>query len=222
MKRLIPYALIAVALVAGGAYWLANGSDTTALTIGAAEAQDAAAVDTSMIQDIVIGNPEAKVSIVEYASFTCPHCQHFHETAWRQLKENYIDTGKVNFTYREVYFDRFGLWAAMVARCGGGMRYYGIVDIIYDTQSEWLAGGDPAKIADNLRRIGRSAGMNDSEIDACLNDADRAKAMVAYYQKTATADGVEGTPTFFVNGTKYSNMSYEEFAKILDAELAKG
>jgi protein-disulfide isomerase len=109
----------------------------------------------------------------------------------------------------------------MVARCGGEMRYFGIADMIFETQEEWTQ-GEPGDIANNLRRIGKTAGLSDAELDTCMNDADMAQKLVALYQKNATADGVEGTPTFFVNGTKYSNMSYEDFAAILDAELAKG
>ncbi|MCC6863434.1 MAG: thioredoxin domain-containing protein, partial [Rhodobacteraceae bacterium] len=89
-----------------------------------APASDAAAVE---VQDFSIGDPAAKVKIIEYASFTCPHCADAHKTIWKDLKKNYIDTGKVYFTYREVYFDRYGLWAAIMARCGGEMRYFGIV-----------------------------------------------------------------------------------------------
>jgi hypothetical protein len=103
----------------------------------------------------------------EYASFTCPHCAPFHANLVPQLKADYIDTGKVRFVYREVYFDRFGLWASMVARCGGPDRFFGIVDLIYDSSPNGpkARSGD---IADNLRRIGRTAGLTNEEIDACL------------------------------------------------------
>ncbi len=186
-----------------------------------AVAQDAAEVDTSGIADMTLGNPDAKVTVTEYASFTCPHCQNFHQTVFDKLKQNYIDTGKIHFVYREVYFDRFGLWAAMVARCGGEMRYFGIADMIYETQEEWVAGGDPALIAQNLRTIGKKAGLTDAELEACLNDGDKAKAMVAAYQKNAEADGISSTPSFLINGEKYSNMSYDEFAAALDEKLAE-
>ena len=221
MNRLISLAL-AAAILGGGAWWYTTRPGPAGIDLGRATAQDAAAVDTSAIQEMTLGNPEAAVTVIEYASFTCPHCRNFNETVYPQLKADYIDTGKIHFVYREVYFDRFGLWAGMLARCGGGMRYFGIADVLYDTQSEWLAGGDPAAIADNLRRIGRSAGMNDEEIGACMADEATAKAMVALYQQNATADDVTSTPTFIVNGTKYSNMGYEEFARIIDAELPEG
>ena len=181
-------------------------------------APEAAAVE---VQDYSIGDPAAKVKITEYASFTCPHCANFHATVWKDLKTNYIDTGKVYFTYREVYFDRFGLWAAMMARCGGEMRYFGIVDVLFDTQKEWAGSEDPNVVVENLKKIGRSVGMDDAALDVCMKDAPLAEAMVAQFEKNFAADGIEGTPSFIINGTKHSNMSYEDMAKIIDEELAK-
>ena len=90
------------------------------------------------VQEMTIGNPDAAVTVVEYASFTCPHCRTFHERVWPSLKENYVDTGKINFVYREVYFDRYGLWAGMLARCDGGEKYFGIADMLYKRQREWV------------------------------------------------------------------------------------
>ncbi|MBL9054460.1 MAG: DsbA family protein [Tabrizicola sp.] len=171
--------------------------------------------------DFSIGSPDAPVKMVEYASFTCPHCAHFHETVWAELKKNYIDTGKVHFTLREVYFDRVGLWAAMVARCGGEMRYYGIHDMLFAKQAEWLASQDPVQIVDALKAIGLSAGIEAGALDACLNDQAMAEALVKQFETNMEADGVEGTPTLFINGAKHSNMTYEELAALIDAELAK-
>ena len=208
-----------LALIGAGGFWYFNQPSGKVPAVGAAVAQDAE-VDTSGIVDMSLGNPDAEVTVIEYASFTCPHCRSFHETVFDKLKANYIDTGKIHFIYSEVYFDRFGLWAAMVARCGGEMRYFGIADMIYDTQAEWTAGGDPAQIAENLRKIGKTAGLSEAELDECLNDGDRAEAMVAAYQKNAEADGIDSTPSFVIDGEKFGNMSYEEFAKILDEKLA--
>jgi protein-disulfide isomerase len=174
------------------------------------------------VQDFSLGDPAAKVKITEYASFTCPHCARFHDTVWEEFKKNYIDTGKAYFTYREVYFDRYGLWAAMMARCGGEMRYFGIVDILFSTQTEWAASEDPNVTVENLKKIGRSVGMDDPTLDACMKDQAQAEALVAHFQKGMEADGIEGTPTFIVNGEKHSGeMSYEDFAKIVDDAAAK-
>lgn len=173
------------------------------------------------IQDFSLGVPDAKVQITEYASFTCPHCAHFHEDVFKKLKAEYIDTGKVLFTYREVYFDRYGLWAAMMARCGGEMRYFGITDILFQTQQEWAATDDPAMVVENLKKIGRTAGMDDAALDVCMKDGAMAEAMVAHFEKNFAADGVEGTPTIFINGVKHPNMSYDDLKPLIEAELAK-
>lgn len=184
----------------------------------AALAQDAPAVE---VKDFTLGPDDAKVKITEYASFTCPHCKHFHDTNWAKLKSDYIDTGKVQFTYREVYFDRYGLWAAMIARCGGEMKYFGISDILFDTQADWAASNDPQQVVENLKKIGRTAGLDDAQMDACLKDKATAEALVARYQKNFEADGVEGTPTLFINGTKFGNLSWDDLKAAIDAELAK-
>lgn len=191
------------------------------MTATAQEATTETAPAAVEIQDFSIGNPDATVKVVEYASFTCPHCAAFHANVWPQLKTNYVDTGKVQFTYREVYFDRYGLWAAMVARCGGEMRYFGIIDMIFEQQQEWAASDDPNVVVGNLRTIGKAAGLDDAALDVCLKDGAKAEAMVAHFEANMEADGVEGTPTFIINGTKHSNMSYDDMKAIIDAELAK-
>nr|WP_323005470.1 DsbA family protein [Pseudorhodobacter sp.] len=173
------------------------------------------------VADLVIGNPDAKVVLTEYASYTCPHCATFHAQVFKDLKRDYIDTGKIKFVYREVYFDRYGLWAGMLARCGGEMRYFGIQDILFTNLKEWAASDDPAAVVENLRRIGRTAGLEDAAIDACMNDGAMAQAMVNKYQADTEADGIDSTPSFILNGTKHSNMNYADLKALLDAELAK-
>ena len=142
-----------------------------------------------------------------------------------KLKANYIDTGKVRIEYHEVYFDQMGLLGAMVARCGGEMRYFGITDMLYDKQRDWAAAADMATATDALKKFARTAGMDDATVDACLHDQKTAEALVAHYQANIAADypgdSFQGTPSFIINGTKYANMSYEDMAKIIDAELAK-
>ncbi len=191
---------------------------TIAPLAGTAMAQEAAA--PAAVAELSMGKADAPVTLIEYASYTCPHCQRFHEEVFGKIKANYIDTGKVRFIYREVYFDKYGLWAAMIARCGGEMKYFGISDMLYDTQKDWLAPGDDAGIAENLRKVGLKAGLSADEIDQCMNDEGKARAMVETYQKNATADKIEGTPSFIIDGQLYKNMGYDEFAATLDAKLA--
>ena len=219
MNRILAVAVVAVIGAFGVFLWLGSQPQAPGVTLGAVNAQEAGDIDTSGVLEMSMGNPDADVTVIEYASFTCPHCRSFHEGAFKDLKKDYIDTGKINFIYREVYFDRFGLWAGMLARCGGEERYFGLVDLIYENQSEWAAGNDPSVIAGNLRRLGRTAGLSDEQVNACLQDADMAQAMVAVYQENATADGVSSTPSFLINGQVYQNMPYAEFSQILDEAL---
>ena len=197
-----------------------NAATDAAAAEDAAPAEEAAA-DPAAIPDMVQGAEDAPVTLIEYASYTCPHCAAFHGDQYPQLKEDYIDTGKVRFVFREVYFDRFGLWASMVARCGGDMRFFGLTEVLYEEQREWIGEGEPAAIAENLRRIGRTAGMDDATIDACMQDEAQAEGLVAWFQQNAETDGIEATPTLIINGEKHSNMAYEELAALIDAELAE-
>ena len=171
------------------------------------------------VEEMAMGDPNAPVTLVEYASLTCPHCANFHQNVLPQIKENYIDTGKVRLVYRDVYFDGPGLWAAMMARCAGPDRFFGVIDLLYRTQADWAAANDPAAITEALYSAGRQAGLTDAEMDACMQDQDWAEALVAEFQKNAEADGINATPTFLIDGEKAQNMPYEEFATRLDAAL---
>ena len=209
------------ALTSAGAAWAQGATEGQAAPAEEATTGEAAAGDPDVVQDMAQGAETAPVTMIEDGSFTCPHCAAFHAEQYQQLKTDYVDTGKVRFVFREVYFDRFGLWASMIARCSGEMRFFGVHDILYDTQREWIGEGDPAAIADNLRRIGKTAGMDDATLDACLKDEAQAEALLAWYQENAERDGIQSTPTFIINGETHSNMAYEELQQILEAELTE-
>lgn len=189
------------------------------LLLGAAPSLARAQQAGVVITDMVLGAADAPVEVIEYASFTCPHCARFHTDVAEPLKRDYVDTGKVRFVYREVYFDRPGLWAAMVARCAGEARYFGVVDILYRTQAEWTA-GDGATIAQNLRRIGLSVGLTDAEIDQCMQDAAMAQAMLDHYEANRAEYPIEGTPAVVIDGELYGNMPYNELTALIEARLA--
>lgn len=215
----------AAVLAAGGIFYSTRSND--AGPVGVAFAQDAASaadIDTSMIQEMSIGNPDAAVTVVEYASFTCPHCARFHDGPFKQLKADYIDTGKINFVYREVYFDRFGLWAAIVARCGEGAenRFFGIADMVYQQQGEWARQENPADIVESLRKIGKTAGLTDAQLDQCFTDGDTAQAMYARWLQQSEADDITSTPSFLINGKKFSNIPYDEMSGVIDEALGEG
>jgi protein-disulfide isomerase len=190
------------------------------LPMGAANAQTAEASETGYeVMEMVLGDPEAPVELIEYSSFTCPHCRTLHANLVPQLMADYVDTNRIRYVYREVYFDRFGLWASMVARCGGPDRFFGIVDLLYDQQPEWTQ-GSPRDIADSLRRIGRTAGLTSEEIDACLTNQPMAEALLATYEANTAVHDISGTPTLVINDVMHSNMSYADLSALLDEALA--
>ena len=231
MKRILP--MIVAALVGVGVYFVfVHEPSSTALqsaelaapadaivTEVAYNADGDAEADTASIPDMMIGNPDAKVTVIEYASYTCPHCASFHAGTFKDLKKNYIDTDKINFVFREVYFDRYGLWASMIARCAGPEKFFGLTDLVFQTQSSWTRAGEPAAIIDELRKLGRLAGIDAETLEICLNDNEKAKNLVAWYQAKAGADNIDSTPSFIINGKKYKNMSFAEISQIIDAEL---
>jgi protein-disulfide isomerase len=122
------------------------------------------------VVEMAIGAEDAPVTMIEYSSYTCPHCANFHMNVFPDLKKDYIDTGKVRFVFREVYFDRFGLWAGMLARCTGKDKYFGFVDLVMRQQSDWLSGGEPATIVANLKKLGKIAGLDEQTMETCLQD----------------------------------------------------
>lgn len=171
------------------------------------------------IVEMTMGAPDAPVTLVEYAMFTCPHCKAFQEEVFPQIKANFIDTGKVRLIYREVYFNRPSLWAAMIARCAPADRYFGIVDLLFERQAEWSGAFDSEPMMKELYSIGRQAGLTDEQMQACVTDRAFAEGLVAEFQKNATADGIDATPTFLINGTKVSNMNYADFEAKLNEAL---
>jgi len=206
----------AAAIAAVGGLWYINQPKTTQISQMTDASGDT--TDTSNIQEMVLGADDAPIKMTEYASFTCPHCASFHQSVFKNLKTDYIDTGKVQFTYRDVYFDQFGLWAAMIARCEP-TRFFGITEMLYDQQKSWIGDADPTGISDRLRKIGRIAGLDNEQMEACLSDEEQARSLVAWWQNNSQTDDVTGTPTLFIDGEKHSNMSYADLKQILDAKL---
>lgn len=216
MTRII--AIVAALVVIGGGAFYYFTQQNAAVDVAAPATIDGD-VDTSLVQEMALGDADAPVTVIEYASFTCPHCATFHQTVFQELKENYVDTGKVRFIYRDVYFDRPGLWAAMVARCAGPERFFGLTSELYRQQAQWARQESAADIAQQLRRIGLTAGLEADAIEACLSDEEKARAMTAVWEANAAEHGIRSTPSFVINGTTYSNMSYDDFAALIDDEI---
>ena len=173
------------------------------------------------IKEMVQGHEDAPIEMIEYASFTCPHCATFHANVYPKLKINYIDKGFVKFVYREVYFDKYGMWASMIARCAGQDKFFGMTDQIYRKQSDWARAESDIAIVTQLRKIGLLAGLDETQLNLCLQDAVKLRALVEWYSENAKRDEIKSTPTLVINGEKYSNQSYENLTDILDEILGK-
>ena len=158
-KTFFLVAVFAVALALG--YLLIkpeNSQDTDKFELPfAANAQsaDAETADAMPIEEMVIGDPNAPLTVIEYASFTCPHCATFHENTYGDLKKNYIDKGKIKFVFREIYFDKYAIWASMIARCAGPEKFFGLTDMLLSSQRTWARAGDDLAIVKELKEVKR-------------------------------------------------------------------
>lgn len=200
---------------AAAAYAFLPGTGPAQWLFAPASAQTAdAAVE---IADMVLGAADAPIEVIEYSSFTCPHCAKFHKDVYPLLKANFIDTGKIRLVYREVFFDRPGLWAAMIARCGGPERFFGVTELIFKRQSEWARLEDAESMVDALLAIGRQAGLDEAAMQDCIRDEALARALYANFKEKTTYHDINSTPSFIINGKKMGNMRYREFERVLNA-----
>ncbi len=186
---------------------------------GFAYAADPSKVESKYIE-MSKGNDDAPVVFVEYASLTCPACAAFHSNVYPQLNKEYIETGKVKFIHREIYFDKAGLWAALTARCSNVVnRYFGMLELLYSEQAKWSRYETSNKIVDSLLKISAKSGIEKAKAISCLEDQEKALDLVNEFRIYVDKDAIESTPTFIVNGKKYTNRSYDELKKIIDKEL---
>jgi protein-disulfide isomerase len=149
--------------------------------------------------DMSLGNPNAKVQVVEYASASCSHCARFNNTVFPAFKAQYIDTGKVHYTLKEFLTPPEEVAAAgfLMARCAGKDKYFTVLDAIYKNQAEMFQTGDFRGV---LLRIAQSAGMTEDQFNKCVSDPEALKALNARVQRAINEDKISGTPTFVVNG----------------------
>ena len=168
--------------------------------------------------DMSMGNPAAKVKVVEYASASCPHCARFNNDVFPQFKAKYIDTGKVYYTFKEYLTPPENVAAAgfLTARCAGKDKYFPVLDAIYHQQQEMFQSGD---FRGSLLRIAEGAGVSEAQFNACLNDEAAMKALNDRVTRAVQQDKVTGTPTFFFNGKKVAEGEVTE--QQLDAAFAE-
>ena len=178
-----------------------------ALALGAANAP----VPPVGPADMVLGRPDAPVTVIEYGSLTCPHCAVFDQAIFPRLKTEWIDTGRIRFVFRDYPRDRVDLLAFQLAHCGGNHFFWALLDRLYQSQAVWSHQPNPA---DDLVRLGELAGLPEAKTRACLADQSLARASAASLQGGDRA-GVDGTPSFFLNGRKVIPWSYEDWQKLL-------
>ena len=172
-----------------------------------------------ILSERVLGNSDAKVTMIEYASMTCPHCANFHTKTFPAIKKEYIVTGKIKFIYRDFPLDQFALAAAMMARCSAKERYFGVIDVIFRTQREWGRNPNPRKA---LEQIGKIVGVSENTYEACVTDKVVHDGMIKMRNDAVEKYKVRTTPTFVVNEKKITGgLPLEELRKVLDAAVAK-
>lgn len=152
-------------------------------------------------EDHVLGSAEATVTIVEYASMTCPHCAAFHAESMPKLKSEFIDKNQVRLVFRPFPLDRLALRASLMAECAPGDEYFVLLDKLFATQKDWMQAANPL---DALRAIGKEAGIEESKIDGCMTDEKAIDRIAANYKDAVDVHGVNSTPSFIINGTKYA------------------
>ena len=203
--RKIWLALAAFALVGG-------------LTVGAAPAW---ALEAPQVKpdDRVLGKADAPITIFEFFSLTCPHCARFQMVVFPDIQKDWIDKGKVKWVLRDYPLDAEALKAAMVARCAPPDRFYAFVDTFLTGQGQWVEKKDWQKALTRLAQLG---GMSPKEVSACLNNKSMEEAVVKS-RLTATKElGVDSTPTFFINGKKFTGeATTEKFNQLLSQASAK-
>lgn len=225
LKKNLPLVAVFVVALAVGVYFITSSGQEDEMaampekTETSVEATEPASQSGSGPIEMVLGDANAPITVIEYASYTCPHCASFHRETYKPLKENYVDTGKIQFIFREVYFDKYGLWASLIARCAGPDAFFPVTDMLLGSQMIWARAGDDLAVIGELKKLARVAGMADEKIEACLQDQDKVTSLVEWYKANAEADGVRSTPSFLINGTLYENMSYEAFSTLLDDKL---
>lgn len=163
-----------------------------------------AARPTPRPDDMTLGKPTARIVVVEYASLSCPHCARFHKEVFPAFRKAYIDTGKVQFVFREFVTSpaEIAVPAAMLARCAGKDRFFQMVDRVFASQDEMYADGTVGGVHRILRREAAVLGIDSAAYDACVQDPAGFEALKARLERGVAEDKVEGTPTFDVNGRR--------------------
>lgn len=173
-------------------------------------------LEEGSLPEKVLGDADAPVTIVEYASMTCGHCANFHRNTLPAIKENYIDTGKARLVLREFPFDPRAEAGFMLARCADD-KYFAMIDVLFQQHQSWVS---VENARDALLQIARLAGFSQESFEACLTDQKLLDDVRAVRNRGAKDFGVDSTPTFFINGNTYKGaLTVAEMSAILDGML---
>lgn len=188
---------------------------------------------------MAIGNPKARVSLIEYGSMTCPHCREFAQQGVPPLLANYVKSGKVRFEFRNFVLNGYDLAASLVARCGGPRRFFPATERIFAEQPKWIARVQAtprarieaaqalpaekqlAAMADiaGLKALGVASGIPAGRVDQCLADKGAAERLMAFARKAGAEQDVKGTPTFFLNGKRIEAHDWASLEPLIKKAL---
>jgi protein-disulfide isomerase len=177
---------------------------------------DAELMKAGPLGEKIMGKDDAPITVIEYASLTCSHCADFAVKTFPQIKEKYVDSGKVRFIFREFPFDPVAAGAFMLARCAPEDKYFPVLDLLFHTQRQWAV----EKPLGPLLTVAKQAGFTEDSFKACLANQKVLDGIEWVRNRAADTFKVDSTPTFFVNGQVYKGaLSFEEFDKILSGYL---
>jgi len=198
---------------------------TALMAVTAARAQDNQSVDLpddvpplpEGLNEMVMGDPDAPVTMVEFASMTCSHCAAFHRERLPELKKKYIDTGKLRYILRDFPLDGLALRASMGARCAGGERYFAYVSSIFERQPQWIRSEEPLNALGKIFKLG---GMSQADFDACMENKELAQKIVQASQTASKALSINATPSFWLAGETFSgNQPMEKYESLIENAL---
>ena len=167
----------------------------------------------------VLGNENAPITLIEYASLTCGHCATFHNEVFPKIKSDYIDTGKLKFIYRDFPLDHYALMASMVARCAGNKKFFTFLKVLFKEQSKWTAAKDPFIALGHIARIG---GIGKEEFKSCVGNKAIEDGILKSRIEADREFKIESTPTLIINGEKYDGArTFKKLKKYIDKLLTK-
>ena len=209
-RRELAMAALALGAGAGTTLLLQRERGVVVTPAQAADPSVADLMQPNPLGEMAIGTDSAPITVIEYASMTCPHCAHFSETTFPELKKRYIDTGKVRFLFREFPLDRLAFAGFLLARCVPSDKYFPMIETLFAQQRDWVV-QSPLQ---PMRAIAKQAGVSQEAFDACLEDRKLIEGIEKVRSQAADKFGVNSTPTFFVNGKRLAGaLSIEEMEK---------